>query len=70
MSARSIGMWPGLQTLLEGILSENRQVDDYEIETESKEREEQKLRVSAPRFYENTRGMQTTLVAVEVIPEG
>ena len=64
------GQWriPKLQTLLEAILPDNPHVDDYELDLKSNG-EQKKIRLSARRFYEETRGMQMILLAMEVLPQ-
>jgi two-component system, chemotaxis family, CheB/CheR fusion protein len=63
------GEWkiPKLQTLLEAVLPDNRQVDDYEIEAKLEDNVKTKMRISARRFYAETRGMQMIFLAIEVV---
>ena len=55
-----------LQTLLEGILPDKRHVDDYEMEAKLNG-DEKTVRISARRFYGETRGLQMILLALEIM---
>ncbi len=63
------GQWnlPALRTLLEGVLPENNRVEDFVIESEFSNRERRKLLCSARRIYQQSKGTQLILLAIDVV---
>ncbi len=56
---------PEFRRLLEEVLPQNKQVDNYEVEATLPNGESRKMLLSARRFYEDGRGMQMLLLAFE-----
>lgn len=65
------GQWniPKLQTLMEAILPESKQVDNYEIEGHFGSAGHKRIRIHARRFHEDIRGLQAILLAMEEVTE-
>jgi two-component system CheB/CheR fusion protein len=63
------GEWniPKLHTLLEAILPENKDVDDFDLEISKANGEKTRVRLHARLFYEESRGMRLTLLAFDEI---
>jgi two-component system CheB/CheR fusion protein len=61
------GEWniPKLHTLLEAILPENKQVDDFDLEVSRGNGEKTRVRLQARLFYEESRGMRLTLLTFD-----
>ena len=61
------GSWniPRLKQLLEDILPAQGEVRDFRLEKDFKEIGKRKLLINARRFYEETRGLQLVLLAIE-----
>ncbi len=65
------GQWniPELRALLEGLLSENVAVDDFEVVHDFKDIGRKVMLLNARRIYRKTFGTQTILVSIEDITE-
>ena len=62
------GRWdvPKLRALLEAILPENKQVNDYDLDLPDRGRASKKIRLQARVFFEESRGMRLSLLAFEL----
>src|SRR5205823_5663904 len=56
---------PNLRLLLEDILPKNKRVSDYHLEAEFPKIGRRQLKLNASRFFEEGRGMQLILLALE-----
>lgn len=56
---------PNLRLLLEDILPSNKRVTDYELEANFSKAGPRKLKLNATRFFEEGRGIQIILLAIE-----
>jgi len=56
---------PNLRLLLEDILPKNKRVTDYELEVNFPKLGKRRLKLNAVRFFEEGRGMQNILLALQ-----